>query len=328
MRKFIIKRLLLSIVILFFVAFIIYTLMRCLPTSYIEAMARQKSMQPGSKSFEEWMQQLTAMYNMDKGIIPGFVSWLGSMFRGDFGDSWKWTVPVIEKFNDTVWLSFVMGLISFFFEIIIAIPLGIIAATKQYSKSDYVISVIALAGISLPTFFFASLLKLVFSVKLGWFDLFGLVGRSYEQLSPGGQFLDKAQHLVLPIITLVVVSMGSLMRYTRTNMLEVLNADYIRTARAKGLSERRVIYHHAFRNTLIPIVTIVGGSLPGLFAGALITETLYALPGIGYTSYESMVSGDIPFSMFYLVFMAVLTLLGNLISDVLYAVVDPRVRIS
>ena len=328
MRKYIVKRILLSIVILFFVAFIIYALMRALPTSYIEAVARQKSMQPGSKSFEEWMAQLSATYNMDKGIIPGFFAWLGNMLRGNFGDSWRWTVPVLEKFNDTVWLSFVMGLISFFFELIIAIPLGIIAATKQYSKADYTISVIALAGISLPTFFFASLLTLVFSVKLGWFELYGLVGRNYEQLSAGGQFLDKAHHLVLPIITLVVVSMGSLMRFTRTNMLEVLNADYIRTARAKGLSERKVIYHHAFRNTLIPIVTIVGGSLPGLFAGALITETLYSLPGIGFTSFESMVAGDIPFSMFYLVFMAVLTLLGNLISDILYAVVDPRVRIS
>ncbi len=328
MRKYIVKRILLSVVILFFVAFIIYALMRALPTSYIEAVARQKSMQPGSKSYEEWMAQLSATYNMDKGIIPGFFAWIGNMLRGNFGDSWRWTVPVLEKFNDTVWLSFVMGLISFFFELIIAIPLGIIAATKQYSKADYTISVIALAGISLPTFFFASLLKLVFSVKLGWFELYGLVGRNYEQLSAAGQFLDKAHHLVLPIITLVVVSMGSLMRFTRTNMLEVLNADYIRTARAKGLSERKVIYHHAFRNTLIPIVTIVGGSLPGLFAGALITETLYSLPGIGFTSYESMVAGDIPFSMFYLVFMAVLTLLGNLLSDILYAVVDPRVRIS
>lgn len=328
MRKYLIKRLIYSIIILFFVAFIIYTLMRCLPTTYIEAMARQKSMAPGSKSYEEWLAQLNAMYNMDKGIIPGFFAWIGSMLKGDFGDSWKWTVPVVEKFNDTVWLSFVMGVISFALELVIAIPLGIIAATKQYSKSDYVISIVALAGISLPTFFFASLLKLVFSVKLGWFDLYGLVGRNYDSLSAGGQLLDKAQHLVLPIITLVVVSMGSLMRYTRTNMLEVLNADYIRTARAKGLSERKVIYHHAFRNTLIPIVTIVGGSLPGLFAGALITETLYSLPGIGFTSYQSMVSGDIPFSMFYLVFMAVLTLLGNLISDLLYAVVDPRVRIS
>ncbi len=328
MRKFIIKRLLQSVVILFFVSFIIYVLMRCLPTSYVEAMARQKSMQPGSKSFEEWMAQLSAMYNMDGSIVSGFFKWLGSMLRGDFGDSWKWTVPVIEKFNDTVWLSFVMGLISFILEILIAIPLGIIAATKQYSKTDYTISVIALAGISLPTFFFASLLKLVFSVKLGWFDLYGLVGRNYDQLSAFGKLLDKGQHLVLPIVTLVVISMGSLMRYTRTNMLEVLNADYIRTARAKGLSEKKVIYHHAFRNTLIPIVTLIGGSLPGLFSGALITETLFGIPGIGFASYHSMISGDIPFSMFFMVFTAILTLLGNLIADILYAVVDPRVRIA
>ena len=328
MRKYIIKRVLQSLVILFFVAFILYALMRCLPTSYVETMARQKSMQPGSKSFEEWMEQLTAMYNMNGSIVSGFFRWLGSILRGEFGDSWRWTVPVIEKFNDTVWLSFVMGFISFALELLIAIPLGIIAATKQYSKTDYTISVIALAGISLPTFFFASLLKLLFSVKLGWFDLYGLVGRNYDQLSTMGKLLDKGNHLVLPIITLVVVSMGGLMRFTRTNMLEVLNADYIRTARAKGLSEKKVIYHHAFRNTLIPIVTIVGGSLPGLFSGALITETLYGIPGIGYASYHSMVSGDIPFSMFFLVFTAILTLLGNLIADILYAVVDPRVRLS
>ena len=328
MRKYIVKRILISILILFFVAFIIYALMRCLPSSYIESMARQKSMQPGSKSFDEWMQQLTQMYNMDGGIIPGYFAWLGQVFRGDFGDSWFYTVPVLEKFSDTVWISFIMSAISLFFEVIIAIPLGIIAAKKQYSKTDYTISVIALAGISLPTFFFASLMKLVFSIKLGWFDLMGLVGRNYEQLSAWGKFLDKAHHLVLPIVTLTVISIGGLMRYTRTNMLEVLNADYIRTARAKGLSERKVVYHHAFRNTLIPLVTIIGGSLPGLFSGAMITETLYSIPGIGYTSYQAMVGGDIPFSMFYLTFLAVLTLLGNLISDILYAVVDPRVRIS
>ena len=328
MRKYIVKRILISILILFFVAFIIYARMRCLPSSYIESMARQKSMQPGSKSFDEWMQQLTQMYNMDKGIIPGYFSWLGQVFRGDFGDSWFYTVPVLEKFSDTVWLSFVMGAITMVLEIIIAIPLGIIAAKKQYSKTDYTISVLALAGISLPTFFFASLLKLVFCIKLGWFDLMGLGGRNYEQLSAWGKFLDKADHLFLPILTLTILSIGGLMRYTRTNMLEVLNADYIRTARAKGLSERKVIYHHAFRNTLIPLVTIIGGSLPGLFSGAMITETLYSIPGIGYTSYQAMVGGDIPFSMFYLTFLAVLTLLGNLISDILYAVVDPRVRIS
>lgn len=328
MWKYILKRLLISVLILLLVALIIYALMRSLPTSYVEAVARQKSQQPGAKSYEEWLNQLNEMYNMNGNIFVGFWTWLTNVFQGNFGDSWHYTVPVLDKFNDTIWVSFIMGAIAFFFEVIIAIPLGVIAATKQYSKTDYVVSIIALAGISLPTFFFASLLKLVFSVKLGWFDLFGLTGREHDMLSTGGQILDYANHLVMPVVTLVVVSMGSLMRYTRTNMLEVLNADYIRTARAKGLSERKVIYHHAFRNTLIPIVTILGGSLPGLFSGALITEKLFSIPGIGFASYHAMVAGDIPFSMFYLVFLALLTLVGNLIADVLYAVVDPRVRIA
>ena len=328
MPKYILKRMLISAVLLFFVAFIIYALMRCLPTSYIETIARQKSQQPGSKSYEEWMSQLTVSYGMDKGILAGYFQWLGNAVHGNFGDSWFYTVPVTQKFSQTVGVSFIMGAISLVLELLIAIPLGIIAATKQYYRTDYVISIVALAGISLPTFFFASLLKLLFAVKLKWFDLYGLIGRNYEQLSSFGKLMDKANHLVLPIVTLVVISIGSLMRYTRTNMLEVLNADYIRTARAKGLDEKKVIYKHAFRNTLIPLVTMVGGSLPGLFAGALITETLYGINGIGYTSYNAMVAGDIPFSMFYLVFMAMLTLIGNLISDILYAVVDPRVRIA
>ena len=141
-------------------------------------------------------------------------------------------------------------------------------------------------------------------------------------------FLDLAKHYVLPILTLTIISIGGLMRYTRTNMLEVLNADYIRTARAKGLPEKKVINRHAFRNTLIPLVTILGSSLPGLFGGALITETLFSFRGIGYRSYHSLTNGDIPFTMFYLAFSAILTLLGNMIADILYAVVDPRVRIS
>ena len=237
-------------------------------------------------------------------------------------------MPVIQKFNEVIWVSFIMGAISLVFELLIAVPLGIVAATKQYSVTDYTVTTVALLGMSLPTFFFATLLKLIFCIKLGWFDLVGLTGRDFNSLSQFGQILDMAKHLVLPIVTLVFISIGPWMRYVRTNMLEVLNADYIRTARAKGLSEHKVIYHHAFRNTLIPLVTFIGGSLPGLFAGALITETLFAIPGIGFTSYNAMVAGDIPFSMFYMTFLAILTLLGNLISDILYAVVDPRVRIA
>ena len=328
MRKYVVKRILLSVLILICVTFIIYGLLRCLPSSYVENMAMQLSSKPGAKSYDEWLGQLNASYGLDKGIIPGYFTWLGDAIQGKFGDSWKYTVPVTTKFGETIWLSFIMGLISFALELVIAIPLGIIAATKQYSRADYAITTFSLVGISLPTFFFATLLKLFFSVKLGWFDLYGLVGRDYAQLSTWGQLLDKANHLVLPIVTLVIVSVGSLMRYTRTNMLEVLNADYIRTARAKGLSEHKVIYRHAFRNTLIPLVTIIGGSLPGLFSGALITETLFMIPGIGYTSYQAMISGDIPFAMFYMTFIAILTLAGNLLSDILYAVVDPRVRIA
>lgn len=328
MRKYITKRILLSVIILFFVTMIIYVLMRCLPGSYVESMAIQLSTAPGSKSYEEWLAQLNAAYGLDQPFVVGYLNWLKEFATGNFGDSWKWTVSVVDEFKAVVPVSFVMGAVALILELVIAIPLGIIAATKQYSKADYAITAASLVGISLPTFFFASILKLVFAVKLGWFDTHGLVGRNFMQLDRVGQILDMAHHLVLPIVTLTIVSVGSLMRYTRTNMLEVLNADYIRTARAKGLSERKVIYHHAFRNTLIPLVTIVGGSLPGLFSGALITETLFSIPGIGYASYQSMVAGDIPFTMFYLTFIAVLTLLGNLISDILYAVVDPRVRIA
>ena len=328
MRKFLVKRTLLSIVILFFVTFIIYVLMRCLPASYVETMARQLSQAPGSRPYEEWLAQLNAQYGLDLDLIPGFLVQLKNLVTGNFGDSWKYTVPVLQKFNEVIWVSFIMGAISLVFELLIAVPLGIIAATKQYSVTDYTVTTVALLGMSLPTFFFATLLKLVFSVKLGWFDLVGLTGRDFNSLSRFGQILDMGKHLVLPIVTLVFISIGPWMRYVRTNMLEVLNADYIRTARAKGLPEKKVIYHHAFRNTLIPLVTFIGGSLPGLFAGALITETLFAIPGIGYISYHAMVAGDIPFSMFYMTFLAILTLLGNLISDILYAVVDPRVRIA
>ena len=328
MRNFIIKRIMISVVILFFVAFIVYTIIRCMPTSYIENLAMQKAQLPGGKSYGEWLEQLTAIYGLDKSIPEGFFGWLGNALRGDFGDSWQFNVPVIEKFNEVIWDSFALASISFVLELVIAIPLGILSARKQYSKTDYAVTVFALIGISLPTFFFATILKYVFSVQLGWFDLYGKVGRYYDQLDAFGQFMDIAAHYVLPIVTIVIVSIGSLMRYTRTNMLEVLNSDYIRTARAKGLSENRVVNYNAFRNTLIPIVTIIGGTLPGLFAGAMITETLFQIPGIGYTSYLAMTNGDIPFSMFFLVFQAVLTLLGTLLADILYAVVDPRVRLN
>lgn len=329
MGKFIAKRLTLSVVILFFVTFIIYALECSLPSGYIETTARQLATQPGTtKSAQDWINELNAQYGMDKGIVQGYFVWLGNSLTGNFGDSWSQTMPVVELFDKCIWYSFVMGAIAFVLQIIIAIPLGVLAARKQYSMTDYTVTVLSLIGISMPTFFVATVFKMIFSVNLGWFELVGMQGRNYASLSDFGKFMDLASHMVLPILTLTTVSIGSLMRYTRTNMLEVLNSDYIRTARAKGLPENKVIGRHAFRNTLIPLVTILGGSLPGLFSGALITETLFAIRGIGYYSYHAMVGGDIPFTMFYLAFSAILTLLGNLIADILYAVVDPRVRVN
>lgn len=329
MFKYILKRVLYSIIILFFVMLIVYSLIYNMPGGYLETKARELASRPGAnKSYGEWLSDLNAQYGMDKGVIVGYFTWLKSALTGNWGDSWAWTKPVTQEFHDTVWYSFALGLVSFIFEILIAIPLGIKAATHQYSFTDYFTTVLAMISISLPTFFLATLLKYIFSIKLGWFDLIGMQGRNYGDLNAWGQFLDVAKHFVLPAITLTIISIGGLMRYTRTNMLEVLNSDYIRTARAKGVPEKKVISKHAFRNTLIPLVTTLGGSLPGLFSGALITETLFSIRGIGFASYTSMTQADVPFTMFYLTFISVMTLLGNLISDLLYAVVDPRVRLS
>ena len=327
-RNYIIKRIAQSVLILFCVMFIIYALIRCLPSSFAETMAMQLAQAPGAKPYEEWLAQLNASYGLDLDIVPGFFTWLSKAIVGNFGDSWKWNVPATQKFQEVVGLSVIMGGISFVLSIIIAVPLGILAATKQYSRTDYVITAAALVGISLPTFFFATLLKLLFSVKLGWFDLYGLVGRDYAQLDSMGQFLDKANHLVLPIATLVIVSIGGYMRYTRTNMLEVLNADYIRTARAKGLRERVVIYSHAWRNALLPVITVLIGWFISIFSGSLIIEQMFGLNGMGQLYYQGLMNNDYELALAIQMFYVLIALVGQLITDLSYGIVDPRVRVN
>ena len=260
-------------------------------------------------------------------ILGGYFSWLGNMLKGDMGDSFLYQLPVNQVIADHMWISFLISLVALIFQFAIAIPLGIVSATKQYSITDYAVTVITMIGISLPSFFFAALLIKVFSSWLGWFPASGLV-------SAGGSnagiayMLDMLHHLVLPMLVLVVLSIGGLMRYTRTNMLEVLNSDYIRTARSKGLSEKKVIYVHAFRNTMIPLMTLLAGILPSLFGGAMITEEVFAIEGIGRLAYKALQQGDVPFIMGYNMFLAVLTVIGTLLSDLMYAVVDPRVKLS
>ena len=304
MKQYVIRRILISIVVLFGVSFMIYGILRLMPGDFIEQMTS------GNPSITaEQKEFLRESYGLNGTVIEGYVTWIKKAITGDFGKSFLYAKPVTEVIKSRMWTSFSLAAIAFVIQLCIAIPLGILAATKQYTKTDYLIVFLALAGISLPSFFLAAVLQRVFAMGLGWVPLSGMV-TARENFTGFRLTLD----------------IGGWLRYVRTNMLEVLNADYIRTARAKGLSERKVIGKHGFRNTLIPIVTFIGGTIPSLFAGAIISEGIFSIPGLGKAALDAVQNKDLPFLMGYLMFMAVLTLLGTLISDILYAVVDPRVR--
>lgn len=262
-------------------------------------------------------------------VLGGYFNWIFNVMKGDLGISFKYKQPVGRVIFENMGISFAIAFIAMILQFLIAIPLGIKAATKQYGVVDYSVTVLSMIGISLPTFFLSALMIRVFAVQLGWFEVNGLVsGNLPIDASWFVRLADMAWHMVLPMLVLVILSIGSLMRYTRTNTLEVLNADYIRTARAKGLSERTVIYKHAFRNTMIPLVTMMAGILPSLFGGAMITETVFGIPGIGKMAYDALIVSDVPFVMGYNMFLAIMTVLGTLLSDLMYAVVDPRVKLG
>ncbi len=264
-----------------------------------------------------------------KAILKGYFGWLGKMFKGDLGMSFKYKRPVSEVIVQNMGISFAIAFIATILQFAISIPLGIKAAVNQYGVIDYTVTILAMIGISLPTFFLAALFIRLFSVELGWFEVGGIASASLPMNASWIVKLgDYLWHMVLPMTVLVILSIGSLMRYTRTNTLEALNADYVRTARAKGLSEKTVIYKHAFRNTMIPLVTMMAGVLPSLFGGAMITETVFSIPGIGKLAYDALVAKDVPFIMGYNMFIAILTVIGTLLSDLMYAVVDPRVKVG
>lgn len=322
MRQFLIRRLLLSLLVLFGVSIMIYGLVRAMPSDYATNIAAGNR-QITAEMVENWRR----IYGLNDSPIEGYIKWIGQVFQGNLGESFIFKEPVTYIIGKKMWVSFWMAFTAFVLELLIAVPLGILSATKQYSKLDISVTVFAFIGISLPTFFFSAVLQRVFAMELRWLPLSGMITARAEYTG-FAHMLDIAKHMILPIGVFVVTGVGSLMRYTRTNMLEVLNSDYIRTARAKGLSESSVIYKHAFRNTLIPIVTIIGNTLPTLFSGAIITEAIFSIDGIGNTAYNALKTGDIPFIMAFYMFLAVLTLVGTLLSDIMYAWVDPRVRLG
>ena len=329
MLKYIIKRILLAILILLGVSLIIYTLVRCMPVDYVEQKiaALQSNQSLDETAIKKMYEAYGLTDNSFLGIIKGYVSWLGALCKFDFGTSFVYGVPVLDVIVEHMGVSFAVALIATVFEFMIAIPLGITAATHQYSLRDYVVTILVMIGISLPAFFFGQVLKDLLAVKLGWFPPSGMVDAT-QSLSGIALLGDYLRHMFIPILTVVILSIGGRMRMTRTNMLEVLNSDYIRTARAKGLKESKVIYKHAFRNTMIPLVTSLAGLLPSLFSGAIITEQVFDLPGIGNIAFKAMMQADIPFIMGYNMFLALLSVIGVLLADLMYAVVDPRVKLT
>ena len=317
--KYVIKRILLALLILFGVSVILYVLMRLTPSNVIEDTYRQSHTNMSDEEIEENLYAILAPYgladNSFGGILKGYFMWLGNFLKGDMGISFKnGNKPVQEVIGQYMWLSFGISFVALILEMIIAIPIGIKCAVNQYGKLDYAATVLCMVGIAFPSFFLGNLFIKWFAVDLGWFP-------------PQGVGVN-GSGLILPMAVMVILSVGGLMRYTRTNTLEVLNADYIRTARAKGLSEGKVVYKHVFRNTMIPLVTQLSFTLPSLFGGAMITEEIFALPGVGQIAYNALVAGDIFLAMGYNMFLAVLTVIGVLLADIMYAVVDPRVKLS
>ena len=304
-----------------------------MPNDYIDLKYAQQIAE--NKISAEQVAEFKKMYGIgDKsfsGLVSGYFNWLSSLLQGDLGRSFKYEKPVAQVIGENMWISFAIAVVATILQFVISIPLGISSATHQYSVRDYAVTVLTMIGISLPVYFFAAIVIKVFSVELGWFPANGLIyaNKDYGADFAGQfeKFMDIIKHLVLPIFVSVILSLGGLMRYTRTNMLEVLNADYIRTARAKGLSESKVIYKHAFRNTMIPLVTLFAGILPGLFGGMMITEQVFGIEGIGRLAYLALKEGDVPFVMGYNMFLAILTVIGTLLSDIMYSIVDPRVKL-
>jgi len=287
----------------------------------------QTQMNP--KSSLEMKERLKALYELDKPVHIQYFSWLKKLSRGDLGLSYSSDRrPVTAKIMERLPITIVLEVLSLVLIIAFAIPLGVLSAVRQDSFFDKITGVFVFIGFAIPTFWVALLLMIFFGIHLGLLPISGLRSLNYEYLTGWQQLWDLAKHLILPVFVSAFGGLAGLSRYMRANMLEVIRQDYIMTARAKGLSEHDVIYKHALKNALLPVITILGLSLPGLIGGSVIFETIFAIPGMGQLFYMAVMARDYPTVMGILLIGAILTLLGNLIADVAYGLADPRIRIS
>ncbi len=274
-------------------------------------------------------KQLEAVYGLDRPLHVQYFDWLMRILRGDFGNSMSAdSRPVLDKILERMPLTVSMNLFSLFLTLLIAVPVGIISALRQNSLLDRSITVLVFLGFAMPSFWLALLLMLFFGIDLKWLPISGLTSLDYASLSPLGMLIDLASHLALPITVYTIGGLAGMSRYMRACMLEVLRQDYILTARAKGLPPRLIIWRHALRNALLPVITLLGLAIPGLIGGSVIIESIFALPGLGQLFYASVMARDYTMIMGNLVLGAILTLLGNLLADLAYGLADPRIRKS
>lgn len=315
MGKYILKRILIAIPVLIGITLIDYAIM-CLAGSPLEMLK-------GPRISDAALQAKEIAAGLDKPLIVQYFVWLWQLLQGNLGYSMKSYEPVSAMIGSHIGPTLLLMGASLALSLLIAVPAGIYSAVKQYSKGDYAVVTASFIGSSIPSFFLALILIYIFTVKLGILPSGGL-----NTLGMDGSVADTIRHMVLPVTVLAVSLAGSNIRYIRSSFLEILQQDYLRTARAKGIGYKRVIWKHAMRNALLPIVTVIGMQIPMLFGGAVIIEQVFSWPGLGLMTMTAIMGRDYPVIMGVCLLSAVVVLVSNLITDILYALVDPTIQLN
>jgi peptide/nickel transport system permease protein len=324
MLRYILRRLLLSIPLLVGISLVSFLMMHMAPGGPIGS-----AMDMNPKATAESRARLQSYYGLDQPLHVQYGRWLARMATLDFGESFSPDGrPVSEKIRERIPITLTINVLSMTLIFLVAIPVGVYSAVRKGSLFDRISTVTVFTGFAIPTFWLALLLMILFGVKLGWLPISGISSLEYDSLGPAGKLADRARHLALPVLLAAFGGLAGMSRYMRSNMLEVIRQDYVATARAKGLPEGKVVFRHAMRNALLPVITILGLSVPDLLGGSVIFETIFAIPGMGQLFYQGVMSRDYPLIMGILTIGAFLTLLGNLLADVGYALADPRIRQS
>lgn len=322
MLRYIARRLLLTVPLLVGISLVSFLMMHMAPGGPIGAGT---DMNP--KATAESRARLKAYYGLDQPLHVQYGRWLGRMATLDFGDSFSPDGrPVAEKIKERIPITLTINVLSMGIIFLVAIPVGVYSAVRKGSLFDRISTVVVFTGFAIPTFWLALLMMILFGVTLGWLPISGISSMDHESLGTMGRIADRGRHLLLPVLLAGFGGLAGMSRYMRSNMLEVIRQDYIATARAKGLPEGTVVFRHAMRNALLPVITILGLSVPDLLGGSVIFETIFAIPGMGQLFYQAVMSRDYPLIMGILTIGAFLTLLGNLLADVGYALADPRIR--